>query len=56
MVDDVGVELADGDAARKQVWNTLPAMAAHRQLNGNMACQLRMACAMTSALSCSTPP
>ena len=41
-VDDVGVELADADAAREQIWNTLPAMAAHRQPDGNMACQLRM--------------
>ena|SRR5688572_20523390 len=42
MLDDVGVELADADAAREQIWNTLPAMAAHRQPDGNMACQLRM--------------
>ena len=40
--DDVGVELPDADAARKQVWNTLPAMAANREPDGDMACQLRM--------------
>ena len=40
--DDEGVELPDADAARKQVWNTLPAMAAQREPNGHMACQLRM--------------
>jgi hypothetical protein len=40
--DEEGVELPDLDAARKQVWNTLPAMAADRAANGNMACQLRM--------------
>ena len=40
--DEDGVELADIDAARKAVWNTLPAIAADRQANGNMACQLRM--------------
>ena len=42
MLDDVGVELADADAAGEQIWNTLPAMAAHRQPDSNMACQLRM--------------
>jgi hypothetical protein len=30
------------DAARKQVWNTLPAMASQRESDGHMACQLRM--------------
>ena len=40
--DDVGVELPDADAARKQVWETLPEMAADRKADGNMACQLRM--------------
>ena len=33
---------ADADAAREQIWNTLSAMAAHRQPDGNMAYQLRM--------------
>jgi len=40
--DDEGVELLDLDAARKAIWNTLPAMAADRQADGNMAYQLRM--------------
>jgi len=40
--DDDGVELLDLDAARKAIWNTLPAMAADRQADGNMAFQLRM--------------
>lgn len=40
--DPVGVDLEDDNAARKQVWNTLPAMAAHRKADGDMACQLRM--------------
>jgi hypothetical protein len=40
--DKVGVELEDKDAARKQVWDSLPMMAAQRQADGNMACQLRM--------------
>jgi hypothetical protein len=40
--DEEGVELANADAARKQVWNTLPAMTADRASDGNMACQLRM--------------
>ena len=42
MRDEEGVELADADAARKEVWNVLPAMAAQRKADGNMACQLRM--------------
>jgi hypothetical protein len=42
MPDEIGVELENADAARKAVWNTLPAMAAQRQADGNMACQLRM--------------
>ena len=40
--DEEGVELADIDAARRAVWNTLPALAADRQADGNTACQLRM--------------
>ncbi len=40
--DEEGVELEDIDAARREVWATLPMMAAQRQANGNMACQLRM--------------
>lgn len=40
--DERGVELDDADAARRQVWNTLPMMAAQRHADGNMACQLRM--------------
>lgn len=40
--DEQGVELADIDEARQQVWDTLPMMAAQRQAGGNMACQLRM--------------
>jgi hypothetical protein len=40
--DEEGVELGSADAARKQVWTTLPAMAADRASDGNMACQLRM--------------
>jgi hypothetical protein len=40
--DADGVELESADAARKQVWSTLPAMAAQREADGNMACQLRM--------------
>jgi uncharacterized protein DUF6894 len=40
--DNEGVELRDIDAARKQVWDTLPMMAAQRQADGNMAFQLRM--------------
>ena len=42
MLHDLGVELPNADAAREQIWNTRPAMAAHRQPDGNMACQLRM--------------
>jgi hypothetical protein len=42
MLDDVGIELPNADAARKQVWNTLPAMASQREADGDMACQLRM--------------
>ncbi len=42
MPDGEGVELPDADAARKAVWNTLPALAADRKANGNMACQLRV--------------
>ena len=42
MRDDMGVELQNADAARKAVWNTLPAMAAQREADGDMACQLRM--------------
>jgi hypothetical protein len=41
-MDDVGVELPNADAARKQVWNTLPAMAANQAPDGQMACQLRI--------------
>jgi hypothetical protein len=40
--DEEGVELATADAARKQVWTTLPAMASQREADGDMACQLRM--------------
>jgi hypothetical protein len=40
--DEVGVELRNAEAARKQVWDTLPVMAAERHATGNMACQLRM--------------
>ena len=40
--DDTGVNLENADAARRQVWHTLPAMAAQRHPDGNMACQLRM--------------
>jgi len=40
--DDEGVELLDLDAAREAIWDTLPAMAADRQADGNMAYQLRM--------------
>lgn len=40
--DDNGVELAGIDAARKQVWNTLPALTSQREPDGDMACQLRM--------------
>jgi hypothetical protein len=42
MRDDMGVELPNADAARKAVWNTLPAMASQREPDGDMACQLRM--------------
>jgi hypothetical protein len=42
MRDEIGVELENADAARKAVWNTLPAMAAQRESDGDMACQLRM--------------
>ncbi len=42
MPDEEGVELSNADEARKAVWNTLPAMAAQREADGNMACQLRM--------------
>ena len=42
MRDDMGVELQNVDAARKAVWNTLPAMASQREADGDMACQLRM--------------
>ena len=41
-LDDEGVELPGVDEARKQVWDTLPMIAAHRKANGNMACQRRM--------------
>jgi hypothetical protein len=40
--DGDGVELEDVDAARRQVWESLPMMAAQRHADGNMACQLRM--------------
>jgi hypothetical protein len=40
--DEVGVELESPDAARQQVWKTLPAMAAQQSANGKLACQLRM--------------
>ncbi len=40
--DEDGVVLKSIDAARKQVWHTLPALAADRKADGNMACQLRM--------------
>ena len=40
--DEVGVELENADAARQQVWKTLPALAAHHSANGKLACQLRM--------------
>jgi hypothetical protein len=40
--DEDGIELDGIDAARKQVWNTLPAMASQREPDGDMACQLRM--------------
>ncbi len=40
--DHEGVELDGINAARKAVWDTLPAMAAQREADGNMACQLRM--------------
>ena len=40
--DHEGIELESADAARKQVWSTLPMMAAQRQADGgNMACQFR---------------
>jgi hypothetical protein len=42
LIDEVGLELPNADAARKEVWNTLPAMAAQREADGDMACQLRM--------------
>ena len=42
MPDEDGVELPDIDAARKQVWKTLPMMMAERPADGNMGCQLRM--------------
>jgi hypothetical protein len=42
IIDDVGVELTNADAARQQVWDTLPALAAHREADGNMACQFRI--------------
>lgn len=40
--DEEGVDLDSADVARKEVWKTLPMLAAHRKANGNMACQLRM--------------
>ena len=40
--DQLGVVLENIDAARRQVWDTLPMMAAQRKADGNMACQLRM--------------
>jgi hypothetical protein len=40
--DEVGVDLEDIDAARKQVWTTLPVMASQREPDGAMACQLRV--------------
>ena len=42
MIDDVGVGLADADAARRQVWTTPPAMAGDREAGANTACHLRM--------------
>ena len=42
MPDNEGIELGGIDAARKEVWNTLPALAAGREAGGEMACQLRM--------------
>jgi hypothetical protein len=40
--DEEGIVLSNADAARKQVWATLPAMASQREADGDMACQLRM--------------
>src|SRR5215211_7356522 len=40
--DEEGVSLPSADAARKQVWTTLPAMASQREADGEMAFQLRM--------------
>jgi hypothetical protein len=40
--DEDGIDLTNVDEARKQVWNTLPMMAAQRPPDGDMACQLRM--------------
>ena len=40
--DQEGVEFDNLDDVRKEVWNTLPMLAAHRAPNGDMACQLRM--------------
>ena len=42
MRDDEGVALEGIEAVRKQVWRTLPEMTAQREVDGNMACQLRM--------------
>ena len=42
MIDDVGVGLADADAARRQVWTTPPALAGDREAGANTACHLRM--------------
>ena len=42
MRDEIGVELQNADAARKAVWNTLPAMTSQREADRDMACQLRM--------------
>ena len=40
--DQEGVEFDNLDDVRKEVWTTLPTLAAHRKADGHMACQLRM--------------
>ena len=53
--DHEGVELSGPDAARKQIWNTLPRMAEDREADGNMACQFRMDVWTSPADTCFMP-
>jgi hypothetical protein len=55
-MDDVGIELADADAAREQIWNTPPAVAPTGNPTATWPVNCAWTCAMKSATHCSTPP